>query len=1179
MISQTIITAVVFVVYFLLVWLLLTLLNRCVIDKRPRLKKLFHKIRQEWLEKMLSTLLMKSLVPDIEKWIAKRGDKKTWRWVTAGVMTSVLSFTPAVKYPARSLDARLFPEPPSFLYIPKQRTNWLDFRSRYLPLVGRDAQMSALNDFLFSDDKFSWWWLKGKPASDANRIALEWVLQQPSVSLFGGNHAGFFSDVEATQYWKEWQPRRRTVIVIYDIADYADTVLVLLKTLGKNSDKWKYPVRVLLVGRSLPMTLKDLEYEEIYTDYRYDAKPLVAGPLEVKHLRILARKLSSKKQKPFTLTPELEDKIMDLTQGFPLLLAIAVDTILKSQTLKWSSHEDLLHREIQKMTKRFQQEGLDQSCLPLLALSTFCRGLPWTAAEDFHPNTACHNKGLLDKLFEMDTVETIPPIEPQLLGEYFVLERFESLNEIQRHKFVTSAWTFSPRGVAGTLNNLLLDFPGHSMVAQLDVQPTKEEALVYWAKARINVTGMAEAKHISLVEKEARWQQVLDVARELPDNSEIAWVSAGVTAHMIHHFGEIQDLAKMEKAIGELRRIARVFHNDIRVVKLVLAGLTNSLKCYYDHDRCDNAVTAFKIIQSVSEKVKNDSIQMIHFAASANVMNCYGKLGRWEELDETLVVLDDIIARSPSVVLHRLASGAFGNAIRQFLRYGRLTKASPRLQRLREIAVRFPEDSYIQLEYAKSTADAMLQYKQQECRLEMKKSFQDLVETTARFVDNSESRSKFQSELARGAANCINRCVGQTLDDMLYFWDVLRNVGKRYPRSQEIREHIAMGGANALELLRSIQNAVKVPAIFEVLIDSTHDFPGSVIIKNQFIHGIEILLGWGPDPTVGRSLDSCQKVLSYLIEVSKRTRHNPEVQVLLAAGAASAIPSFGDNNLLDLMQEIFDFLYSIGRRYPDDKQIQFALAGGCANAIKGYNDAGSFENSIRVFRILEAVEKEYPQNTSENEVVKHLYVYGGVNAIRAYGEMGEVDKALEVFNTSGFIAKQYSENEELQLHMTKAAVNITKICGVEQMIADMQKAFGAIQDIASRYPENPDIQERLALAAFNVIAAKGPGAQEDFRILRELAAKHADNMEIQSCLASGAFNMMIYHAKGGRPHDAEKSYKVLIQVARSFPNHPEIQNVMKLCQRLFRQATTANEPNGTQMSQQPQMSQNPRHSQ
>ena len=1156
------ITFIFYALYFIIIWGLLVVLGHIAFFKNQG-----PKIRRDLIKKFLSLICLESLAPKIEVCLAQRFKGKG-TLITACVIFLGLMFTQVGKYPPRFLRSTLFPELPSFLYLPKQSANWLDFRSRYLPLVGRDAQMSALNDFLFSDAKFSWWWLRGKPASDANRIALEWVLQQPSVSPFGGHHAGFFRDVEVTQYWKEWQPRRRTVIVIYDIANYVDNILVFLKALGQNSDGWKYPVRLLVVGRSLPVTLKDLEYEEIYTDYRYNPKPLLAGPLEVKHLRIFTRKLSSMKKKPFTLTSELETKIMNLTQGFPLLLAIAVDSVLESGTLKWSNHEELLHRELQKMTKRFQQEGLDQSCIPLLALSTFCRGLPWTAVDNFHPNTICHNKGLLDKLLEQDTVKSIPPIEPPLLGEYFVLESFESLNKVQRHKFLTTAWESSPRGVAGTLNNLLLDFPGHSMTAQLDEQPTNDEALVYWAKARINTTEMVEGKHISLAEKEARWQEVLDVAKKLPDNSEMPWVSAGVTANMIYHFGKTQDLSKMEKAIAELRRIMAMFPNDIRVVKMALSGLANCLQCYYENDRCDNAVSTFKIIQTISKRVKHHSIQMIHFVASANVMNCYGKLDRWEEMEETLAILDNIIAGYPSVVFHRLASGTFGNAIRQFVLYGRLTEVRPRLKKLREIAGRFPDDSYIQLEYAKSMTTAILQYKRKECTHEMKKSFQDLVDTTARFEKNSELKSKFQSELARGAVHCINLCIGQTLDDMLYFWGVLRDVGKGYPRSKEIREHIAIGSANVLALLRSIQNDVNVPAIFEVFIDSTHDFPDSAIIKKQFIRGITILLTWGLDSTEGQSLDSWQKVLNYLIEVSERSKNNLDVQALFAGGALAAIRHCGDKRQLDLMQQVFDFLYSIGQRYPNSKLIQLALAGGCANAINKYSDAGSFEKLIGLFKILEGVERKYPQNISENEKVKYVYVYGGTSAIKAYYEMREMDKALSVFNTLCVIAKEYRENEELQLDMTKAAVNITKICSDKQMLGDMQIAFRVVKEIAQRYPENLDIQERLAIAGLNVSSAQGPGAQEAFELLLELGERF-DNMEIQSCLASGAFNMMIYYCENGRPHDAEKSYNVLIKQVRSFPNHQEIQNVMRRCQQLFKQAPTANEHNGTQKSQQP----------
>jgi hypothetical protein len=112
------------------------------------------------------------------------------------------------------------------------------------------------------------------------------------------------------------------------------------------------------VEESIPESLKRLDEEMYYSRYRYRSKPLHVSPLGPTHLQQFAQHLSVKRGKPLSLTPQAEHHIMEVSQGLPLLMILALDSLLEHGKLRWENKQELLQEYVQRVGDKFQQYGL-----------------------------------------------------------------------------------------------------------------------------------------------------------------------------------------------------------------------------------------------------------------------------------------------------------------------------------------------------------------------------------------------------------------------------------------------------------------------------------------------------------------------------------------------------------------------------------------------------------------------------------------------------------------------------------------------------------------------------------------------------------------------------------------------------------------------------------------------------
>ena len=131
-----------------------------------------------------------------------------------------------------------------------QGFNRFIYSSRSVPLIGRDKQMQELEKFLFSPDMFKCWLVIGEAGSGKSRLALELCIRNG-----GAMHCGFYQNT-ANVDWNRWQPQQPSLLIIDYIQrkKFAKKIGNIVKSLQSRSSTLEYPVRILLLERSIKTT-------------------------------------------------------------------------------------------------------------------------------------------------------------------------------------------------------------------------------------------------------------------------------------------------------------------------------------------------------------------------------------------------------------------------------------------------------------------------------------------------------------------------------------------------------------------------------------------------------------------------------------------------------------------------------------------------------------------------------------------------------------------------------------------------------------------------------------------------------------------------------------------------------------------------------------------------------------
>ena len=383
---------------------------------------------------------------------------------------------------------------PQFLTRPDRPQDSLESLVQQLTLVGRTKELEELNAFLIGDDRLSWWWLNGGAGSGKSRLALEWIhsLRAPLIPFSTtGYDAGFFEDYAGAHEWakQSWKPRRSTVIVVDNAAERMADIVDLMEYLGAHSPEFRHPVRVLMVERSVPEELTKLHALTRLYERSYKVDPLNVSLLAAEDIRDLNRELGERLRRVRELTDKEIQQVLEVSKGLPLFVILALQELAEHGEIRFERRDELLKQILVRTLGKMREQGVDDAYLPLLALATFVRGLSWETAEGYLQKLPPPKKTVLDRLFQEDTATAIPPIQPDILGEIFLLKTFGDLTEPERQRFRQTAWQVSADSVSSMLVKAAMDFPDHPSLPKLDKQPEHLDYAVRWGRVRVRLLG------------------------------------------------------------------------------------------------------------------------------------------------------------------------------------------------------------------------------------------------------------------------------------------------------------------------------------------------------------------------------------------------------------------------------------------------------------------------------------------------------------------------------------------------------------------------------------------------------------------------------------------------------------------------------------------------------------------
>lgn len=1056
-----------------------------------------------------------------------------------------------VLYPASTLidssNKFCFPETPPFLSLPKSGQDWLDFRSRKLALVGRSQELEELDHFLNSKTRFSWWWLNGGAGTGKSRLVLEWMLLHsswPIPCLGHGYDTGFFRRIGEDTYWREWQPRRPTVIVIDDASEDSDGTLDLLRNLGQRSKELAYPVRILLVERTVPESLKQLEEKILYSEHQYRKDPLKLSPLKDVDLEKLAQEMASVRRRNLTWTDNDKKQILKISQGRPLFMILAVDSFLENNgVIAWDGTEDLVREQAARTRAKLLQAGLPERCAPLVAMASLTRHLNWETAKLFIPDPACENKRLFDQLYGQDTTRAIPAIEPDLLGEYFLLEEFTNLNHPRRNLFLDVAWEASPKQVAETLYKIGLDFNNQFRSSGIDTLPENSNQLEWWGRVRV---WLLSKDNLPATDIRYYWTQLSQLAQDHQTKVLVNRAVATGAAWGIRDFGNLQLLDDMQSVQKTLESIASRFGEDAGIQAGLSMGLAHAVGPYGRGKRFGEMKKSFEGLESTALRFRNEAeIQSMFAMGAVNAITQYAKSPYSNEIPrmfEQIKSLAHRLSMNSSVQLFALFSAA--PAIEAFGDNQSWNELESALTFARTVAENFREHSQFQLGLAAVATNAIHNYGQKQLIEKLALPLDILKDIGSRFPHDLN----IQQIVSKGLLNAIVAYKDTGRDKLIDLFSELREISIRFPKDSEIQLYL---GSSALQAIVPFyvqkQDTKHIEEIFTTLSSIGVKFPEHLGIQLDLCRLTADVLIYYVDQT---QLDNVRKYLDVLKASTAKFPSNTNFQEVLAYAFAKSLSAFGQKKQLEPMEQILDSLREVASRFPEDVLIQQMLSMGLANSVVYYRVGGESTKMSRLLRELETKSNHFPKN----DEISWLFA-------RALGEsiLAANRNAEQSYIKLKSLSTRFRENENIQTEYIGGMAN--RLIGLysnkdKRVFHEFEQNWNDSLAIGERFQTNLRLQLAVAkVTSMAVTLHAGRRAidkmEAAIRVLEGIAARFHNSSEIQSEFTRAEANAILAFLSARRRDDAEIKLKAIKLVAERFPNNREIQDDFQRAQQLL----------------------------
>jgi glycosyltransferase involved in cell wall biosynthesis len=363
----------------------------------------------------------------------------------------------------------------------------LTYISRSIDFSGRKKELDQLLAFCASGSKISWWTITGEGGSGKSRIALELLLDLVGTK---GWYGGFLSTAVMEQFdWKEWVPAFDTILVIDYAARFFDKIQAFFSDIGLAAEFSSKKIRVLLLERNV---MGDWWRSLVYFQEQgkvirpYDKHSIFLSSLADEVLIDLIGNYKYFNKLGKTKGEVLAKLKKSPKYNIPLYAMMLLQNLCYSgsnSSAGSSVFASFIQREDREVwQKLFPDATTRKKHKNLVAFITIAGGvavkaLPGRKLNSLFPDNIntdiFHSLNLLshDRL-------RIYPVEPDLLGEHFVVENFINENNLLQIDpdflpIIDTAWKHAPQNVLSFFQRIIYDFPGLPF-SQVLIYPAKK---------------------------------------------------------------------------------------------------------------------------------------------------------------------------------------------------------------------------------------------------------------------------------------------------------------------------------------------------------------------------------------------------------------------------------------------------------------------------------------------------------------------------------------------------------------------------------------------------------------------------------------------------------------------------------------------------------------------------------
>ncbi len=463
----------------------------------------------------------------------------------------------------------------------------LNYKSSYIPFLGRTKEIDDLNTFIKQNDPFLWWVIYEAGGSGKSRLAFKFANEMNSL----GVRAGFYS-LTSSFDWQNWNPAQPTLIIIDYAGSNPKQISEIISILTNRKSDFTHEVRLVLLERNL-------QYPNNWYDNLFDgsgninrnsmyAEPLALSVLDDDDLFKIAKKFNSK------LDMQKNDFIEHLEnldpKKRPLFSALLGEALSSSIDFKSLNREAIIKNYLHRTFSRYWR-GITEDYFVLAAIITISSKLVKTELiikdEEYFPKAANFDRNILEHILVDSTDEFYIALQPDMIGELFVLEYFNSNNQDfnnigtpehikNRTKFILKyIWKHYPLDTVIFISRCVQDFVDHQSIKMLadisNIDVENRKIVSRWA-SMVMIVVFYYSNQRKIKEAQELLDKLHEVSMKYSKNKKIVLKVAKASSDLLTAVGEQGEMGKAQKLLDKLYAFS-IQHANNGDIALVAAGL------------------------------------------------------------------------------------------------------------------------------------------------------------------------------------------------------------------------------------------------------------------------------------------------------------------------------------------------------------------------------------------------------------------------------------------------------------------------------------------------------------------------------------------------------------------------------------------------------------------------------